>query len=108
MEPVKDSLFARNVEIQVDVDESLARDVVLAPGEMSLHHPSIIHGSRANQSAIQRMGFVIRYVTPSFGFRKSELPAVLARGSAAGCSMKFQEPPDSDFERSFARWQRHH
>jgi hypothetical protein len=41
-----DNLLSRGQEIAVEVDESQAADIVLAPGEMSLHHVLIVHGSR--------------------------------------------------------------
>jgi phytanoyl-CoA hydroxylase len=44
------------------VDESLAVDCVLKAGGVSVHHPNIIHGSNANQSAMRRCGLTIRYI----------------------------------------------
>ena len=35
---------------QTLVEESKAVDIVLAPGDVSLHHPHVIHGSSANMS----------------------------------------------------------
>jgi ectoine hydroxylase-related dioxygenase (phytanoyl-CoA dioxygenase family) len=36
--------------------------VELQPGEMSLHHVLIHHGSDPNQSDLPRIGFAIRYI----------------------------------------------
>lgn len=44
------------------VDESKAVDVVLAPGDISIHHPNVIHGSNPNTSARWRRGLTIRYI----------------------------------------------
>lgn len=44
------------------VDESAAVDVVLAPGDVSVHHPNIIHGSKPNTSDQWRRGLTIRYI----------------------------------------------
>ena len=41
----RDNLLSRGQEIAVEVDESRAVDVVLHPGEMSLHHVRMFHGS---------------------------------------------------------------
>lgn len=50
-------------EIEVDnVQESEAVDLVLAPGDVSVHNPSIVHGSLANTSAMRRCGLTIRYI----------------------------------------------
>lgn len=43
-------------------DEGAARDVVLEPGQMSIHDVYLIHGSRANQSGRRRTGVASRYM----------------------------------------------
>ncbi|MCS6779965.1 MAG: phytanoyl-CoA dioxygenase family protein [Geminicoccaceae bacterium] len=57
-----ENLLSRGQEVQVEVDESKVVFDVLAPGEMSLHHVKLIHGSEANRSDDRRIGFVIRYI----------------------------------------------
>lgn len=47
------------------VDESAAVDVVLRAGDVSMHHPNIIHGSNANLSPRRRCGLTIRYIPTS-------------------------------------------
>ena len=44
------------------VDESQAVDIVLAPGDVSIHHPNVIHGSNPNHSPHWRRGLTIRYI----------------------------------------------
>lgn len=44
------------------VDESAAVDCVMAPGDVSVHHPNVIHGSNANTSPRWRRGLTIRYI----------------------------------------------
>ena len=44
----------------VEVDRSQRRIITLRPGEMSLHHVRLAHGSPANQSNDRRIGFAIR------------------------------------------------
>ena len=56
------NLLSRGQEIQVKVDESKAADIVLAPGEISLHHVRIIHGSPPNAADHRRIGYAIRYI----------------------------------------------
>ena len=43
-----DNALSRGQEIALEVDESKAVALRLAPGEMSLHHIGIAHGSKAN------------------------------------------------------------
>jgi non-heme Fe2+,alpha-ketoglutarate-dependent halogenase len=57
-----DNLLTRGQEIAVDVDERQAVMLTLQPGEMSLHHVRLIHGSDPNPSAKRRIGFAIRYL----------------------------------------------
>ncbi|MFK7995721.1 MAG: phytanoyl-CoA dioxygenase family protein [Granulosicoccus sp.] len=59
----KDNLLSRGQEIAVDVNEEDAVDVQLMPGEMSLHHGRVFHGSHANQSGDRRIGLAIRYIS---------------------------------------------
>ena len=56
------NLLSRGQEVAVEVDEREAVDVVLKPGEMSIHHVRLIHGSEPNRSEHPRIGFAIRYI----------------------------------------------
>jgi non-haem Fe2+, alpha-ketoglutarate-dependent halogenase len=58
----KNNLLSRGQEIEVEVDESCAVDVTLEPGQMSLHHVRLIHGSAPNRSGHPRIGYAIRYI----------------------------------------------
>ncbi|MFT5085703.1 MAG: phytanoyl-CoA hydroxylase [Candidatus Latescibacterota bacterium] len=44
------------------VDDSKAVDIALKAGGVSVHHPSIVHGSNANVSDVRRCGLTIRYI----------------------------------------------
>tara|TARA_B110000238_G_C16025601_1_gene395162 strand:+ start:9 stop:842 length:834 start_codon:yes stop_codon:yes gene_type:complete len=49
-----------------NIDRSKAVDLILEPGEMSIHHGAIIHGSQPNKSNQRRIGFSLQsYVPPS-------------------------------------------
>jgi phytanoyl-CoA hydroxylase len=47
------------------IDESKAVDIVLRAGDVSIHHPHIIHGSKPNVSSKRRCGFTARYIPTS-------------------------------------------
>jgi len=65
------------------VDEALAQDVILKAGDVSIHHPNIIHGSNANLSERWRRGLTIRYIPTSTRITVESFPsAFLLRGSA--------------------------
>lgn len=56
-----DNLLSRGQEVAVEVKAGDWVDLVLAPGEMSLHHVNIVHGSDRNRSNDRRIGFAARY-----------------------------------------------
>ena len=48
-----------------NVDEDKAVNLILRPGEMSIHHGAIIHGSQPNNSDQRRIGFSLQsYISP--------------------------------------------
>ena len=59
----RDDLLSRGQTL-TDIDEAQAVDVVLQPGQFSLHHIKLAHGSRPNRSDDRRIGIAIRYVAP--------------------------------------------
>jgi ectoine hydroxylase-related dioxygenase (phytanoyl-CoA dioxygenase family) len=59
------------------VDESAAVDLVLAPGDVAVLHPNIIHGANPDTSPYQRRALSIRYLpTPADDRRESDLRIV--------------------------------
>ena len=57
-----DNLLSRGQEVSVEVDEAKAVALSLEPGEMSLHHVKLIHGSEPNPSPKRRIGLAVRYI----------------------------------------------
>ena len=91
------NLLSRGQEIAVAVDEQRAVDVVLQPGEFSLHHVLIVHGSEPNRASWPRIGFAIRYVRTDVrqiaGERDS---ALLVRGVDRFQNFDHDIPPKAD------------
>ena len=94
----ENNLLSRGQEVQVEVDEREAVDVILAPGEMSLHHVRLIHGSEPNNSGHRRVGFAIRYL-PTRIRQLSGMPdsATLVRGRDLFGNFAPEPAPASDF-----------
>ncbi|WP_282606265.1 phytanoyl-CoA dioxygenase family protein [Pelagibius sp. Alg239-R121] len=94
-----DNLLSRGQELAVAVDEADATDVVLEPGQMSLHHGRMFHASGPNHSDDRRIGVAIRYVTPAVrqivGKRDY---AMLARGMDRDRNWINVAPPGGNFE----------
>ena len=77
----EDNLLTRGQTVP-DVDESKAVPVPLKPGQLSLHHPRIIHGSGPNRSAERRIGFALQsYIAPSVRQVLGEMYVQQARGT---------------------------
>jgi len=88
------NLLSHGQEVTVKVCEDEALDIVLRPGEMSLHQNNIIHGSGPNRSDTARIGFIIRFVTPALP--QSATPVVRARGKADLSHLVVTGRPQSD------------
>ena len=78
----ENNLLSRGQEIAVEVDPKDVVDVVLQPGEMSLHHVRLFHCSEPNRSDLPRIGFAIRYI-PTYIRQTTEArdSATLVRGT---------------------------
>lgn len=63
--PNEANMLTRGQEIAAEVREEDAVDVVLGPGQFSLHHELIVHGSNDNRSSERRIGLAVRYIDPS-------------------------------------------
>jgi non-heme Fe2+,alpha-ketoglutarate-dependent halogenase len=86
-----DLLNRRGERVEMTIDESRAVDVVLRPGEMSLHQSNIVHGSSPNKSDEPRIGFIVRFVTSRTTNR--DRPLLRVRGSADCSHLRLARPP---------------
>jgi hypothetical protein len=90
------NMLSRGQEVEVAVDEAAVVDITLAPGQMSLHHVLIIHGSDPNRAEQPRIGLAIRYVAGHVrqvkGVRDS---ATLIAGRDHG-NFDLETPPEAD------------
>lgn len=96
------NLLVRGEQVMA-VDESSAVDVVLQPGEMSLHQSTLIHGSNPNTSDQPRIGFIVRFVTNQIA--KQERPLLRVRGSADCSHLTLARPPaERDPQATLSAW----
>ena len=91
------NLLSRGQEIAVEVDRAEAVDVVLRPGEMSLHHVRIFHGSDPNVSDHPRVGFAIRYIPTRLRQIGTRTSATLVRGTDRFGNFDPEPVPAADF-----------
>ncbi len=102
----KNNLLTRGQEVAVDVDASQAVTITLEPGEMSLHHVRLVHGSPANPSNDRRIGFAIRYIPTSVSQIAGRDSATLVRGTDRFHHFDLEPRPSEDMEPSFVRLHR--
>jgi hypothetical protein len=79
-------------------------DLVMGPGEMSIHHPVILHGSNSNLSGEPRIGLSASYSAPEL-YQGAEV--VWARGDATRDHLPFaiiDEPPALSFAEAVAAY----
>jgi non-haem Fe2+, alpha-ketoglutarate-dependent halogenase len=90
------NLLTRGQEIAVEVDEKEAVPLTLQPGEMSLHHVRLVHGSAPNPSADRRIGFAIRYIPTHIRQLAGEDSASLVRGADRYHHFELEPRPDGE------------
>jgi len=59
----EDNILTRG-QVARGIDETAAVDLILKPGQMSLHHARVVHGSRPNTTAQRRVGFAMQSYMP--------------------------------------------
>lgn len=93
------NMLSRGQEVAVKVDPATVTNVVLQPGEMSLHHVLLFHGSEPNRSKLPRIGFAIRYV-PTHVRQLSPIrdSALLVRGRDAYGHFDLERSPVTDMD----------
>jgi phytanoyl-CoA hydroxylase len=81
-------------EIAVDIDESDAVDIVVAAGDVEVHHPNMVHGSHPNTSSRRRAGLTIRYIPATTKLLDPNWKSsMLLRGNAVPGLNEYQELP---------------
>jgi non-haem Fe2+, alpha-ketoglutarate-dependent halogenase len=94
----KHNLLTRGQEVAVEVDRSKAVTITLEPGEMSLHHVRLVHGSPPNTSDDRRIGFAIRYVPTSVSQIAGADSATLVRGTDRFHHFELEPRPSRDLD----------
>jgi hypothetical protein len=97
----KNNLLTRGQEVAVAVDESQAVAIELQPGEISLHHVRLVHGSPPNPSNDRRIGFAIRYIPTTVAQVAGEDSATLVRGTDTHRHFELEPRPARDMDPEF-------
>ena len=97
------NLLSRGQEVAVDIDASKAVRLDLLPGEMSLHHVRLVHGSPPNPSSDRRIGFAIRSIPTSVRQLHGDDAATLVRGVDEFNTFEHEPVPTSDLQPDMVR-----
>jgi hypothetical protein len=92
------NLLTRGQEVAVEVDAREAVPLVLEPGEMSLHHVRLVHGSPPNPSPDRRIGFAIRYIPTAIRQIEGSDSATLVRGEDRYGNFELEPRPERDMQ----------
>ena len=101
----ENNLLSRGQEVAVEVDDEAGVDVVLRPGQASLHHGHLFHSSGPNTTADRRIGAAIRYMATSMKQTSGDRPlATLVAGEDRYGHFNLVDTPErrlakADFER---------
>lgn len=93
------NLLSRGQEVQVEVDPAQAVELTLRPGEFSLHHVLLVHGSGPNTSDDRRIGYAVRYIPTHLRQVAGEQDsATLVRGEDAYGHFELEPRPPADLD----------
>ena len=100
----ENNILTRGQKIQ-DIDERKAVDLVLRPGQMSIHHPRLIHGSSPNRSNHRRIGLAIQsYIAPCVKQIHGKGYTTHIRGSADKFSFELGPRPATEMDPDCISW----
>lgn len=102
------NLLSSGQTVAFDPSSVAAVNVELQPGEVSIHHAFLIHGSAPNRSTGPRMGMTLIYHSPALRQLGNErTSALLVRGEDRFGNFEHEKPPGGeDDPASLARFER--
>ncbi|WP_169979575.1 MULTISPECIES: phytanoyl-CoA dioxygenase family protein [unclassified Microbispora] len=92
------NMLSQGQEIAVEVDEADATAIQLLPGEFSLHHQFIFHGSGPSVSDERRIGLAVRYMRPFPRQDDEPVTATLVRGQDPYGTFENEPVPTTDMD----------
>lgn len=98
----QDELSGRITDLPTVFDAPF--DLVMRPGQMSIHHPVILHGSNPNLSSASRIGLSASYSTPKLYAGRSAVVWVRGDDSMDHDFEIIDEPPAATFAEAVAAY----
>lgn len=102
-----ENLLSRGQEVEVDIGDAAPVVIELRPGEISLHHVRLVHGSAANRSDDRRIGFAMRFMPTSVAqVVGSDDSATLVRGDDSFAHFEHESRAVCDLDPSMVEMHR--
>ena len=98
----QEELSGRIAEVPSNYDAPF--DLVMRAGEMSIHHPVILHGSNPNLSPEPRIGLSASYTIPELYNNPRAVVWVRGNGSSNQKHFPIDRPPNASFEEAVAAY----
>jgi non-heme Fe2+,alpha-ketoglutarate-dependent halogenase len=102
----ENDMLRRGQRVMAEINEADAIDIVLQPGQASLHDDTLIHGSNPNYSHGPRTGFIIRYATSAIAQPQVPVFCVRGRAGALRCQQPAWESSAADVYRRYTEYVR--
>lgn len=94
----ENNLLSRGQEIRVNIRVADKVPIEIHPGQISLHHGLMIHGSGPNTTGDRRIAAVVRYCTPDVAQQVADKDyAILVRGQDTIGNFEHIGPPNALF-----------
>jgi non-heme Fe2+,alpha-ketoglutarate-dependent halogenase len=101
--PDDDNLTTQGLTAQTEI--GTPRDIVMSPGQMSLHHPLLLHASNPNRSAGPRIGYTATYSTSALASSRTGVAWV--RGDGPHERFHIVQPPgDAPLQEAVAAYRK--
>ena len=94
----EDNMLSRGQAVDLPDADARAVDLVLRPGEISLHHGLTVHGSNPNQTANARIGMTMTYIRPEVRSTKGHDTATLVHGRDRCGHFELSARPSADLD----------
>ena len=92
------NMLSRGQTLDVPEAEAWAVNLVLRPGEFSLHHGLTVHSSNPNRSASARIGMTMTFIRPEVRSTKGRDTATLVRGRDHYRHFELNPRPSGDLD----------
>ena len=101
--PDPNNLTSAGTTAQAQIDAPHA--LVMNAGEMSIHHPLMLHASDPNTTAEPRIGFSASYATPALKSSLTEVAWMRGVGVGQAANLKMvEQPPEASLEKAAAAY----